>query len=96
MHEDGAEAVVLGGLGLPGLAEVIGHNVPVPLIDNVLAEVRAAEAVAALGARKATLGSYALPGPIETTGVAPRLATLLQGRQPAEAAAPGGAQGTAG
>jgi allantoin racemase len=96
VHEDGAEAVILGGLGLAGLAEAIANNVPVPLVDNVLAAVRAAEAAAGLGARKATLGSFALPAPIETVGLAPRLAALLEGRQHGEGAAPGGAQGSAG
>jgi len=96
VDEDGAEAVILGGLGLAGLAEAIADTVPVPLIDNVRAAVRAAEAAAGLGTRKARLGSFALPAPIETTGLAPRLAALLEGRQHGERAAPGGGQGSAG
>jgi len=96
VHEDGAEAVILGGLGLAGLAGAIADKVPVPVIDNVLAAVRAAEAVASLGTRKATLGSFASPAPIATTGLAPRLAALLEGRQAGELAAPEGVPGAAG
>jgi allantoin racemase len=90
--EDGAEAVILGGLGLAGLADAIADKVPVPVIDSALAAVLAAEAAASLGARKATRGSFASPAPIATTGLASPLAALLEGRQVGELAAPEGAQ----
>jgi Asp/Glu/hydantoin racemase len=78
-EEDGAEAVILGGLGLAGLAEAIAARVPVPVIDNVVAGVRYAEAVVALGTAKARTGSFAPTTPIKTIGLSPQLATLIEG-----------------
>src|ERR1700674_1447969 len=80
-QEDGAEVVILGGLGLAGLAERIGAEVPVPVIDNVVASVRVAEAAATLGVAKAKSGSFAAAPPVKTTGLSPALAPLLEGRE---------------
>jgi allantoin racemase len=77
--EDGAEVIILGGLGLAGLADRIAEAVPVPIIDNVVAAVRAAEAAAGLGVRQATTGSFAPATPIETTALSAPLAALLEG-----------------
>src|SRR5262244_1107845 len=35
-EDDGAEIVILGGLGLAGLAELLVDKVPVPVVDNVV------------------------------------------------------------
>jgi allantoin racemase len=78
-EEDGADAVILGGLGLAGLAEQIADKVPIPVIDNVVAGIRVAEAAAALGAAKARTGSFAPAAPIKTTGLSPQLAALVEG-----------------
>jgi len=78
-REDRAEAVILGGLGLAGLAEQIADRVPVPVIDNVVAGVRVAEAAAALGAEKPKTGSFAPATPIKTTGLSAPLASLIEG-----------------
>jgi allantoin racemase len=78
---DGAEVVILGGLGLAGLAERVHAEVGVPVIDNVAASVRMAEAAATLGAAKARSGSFAAATPVKTTGLAPALAALLEGRE---------------
>jgi Asp/Glu/hydantoin racemase len=78
--EDGADAIILGGLGLAGLAAQIAADVPVPLIDNVVAAVRMAEAAATLGAVKARTGSFALKEPVKTLGLSAQLASLLEGR----------------
>ena len=80
-QEDGAEVVILGGLGLAGLAERIDAEVPVPVIDNVVASVRVAEAAATLGVAKAKSGSFAAATPVKTTGLTPALAALLEGRE---------------
>jgi allantoin racemase len=80
-QEDGAEAVILGGLGLAGLADRVADQVPVPVIDSLVAGVRAAEATASLGARKAATGSFAPATPIETAALSRPLATLLEGRR---------------
>ncbi|HEX2338515.1 MAG TPA: aspartate/glutamate racemase family protein [Hyphomicrobiaceae bacterium] len=79
-HEDGADAMILGGLGLAGLADRIAGKVPVPVIDNVVAAVRAAETAASLGPVKATTGAFAAGAPIETTSLSARLAALIEGR----------------
>jgi allantoin racemase len=77
--EDGAEAIILGGLGLAGLAERIADKVPVPLIDNVAAAVRAAEAAA--GLHKATAGSFAPAPAVATIGLSESLAALIEGSE---------------
>ncbi|HJZ30643.1 MAG TPA: aspartate/glutamate racemase family protein [Hyphomicrobiaceae bacterium] len=76
---DGAEVVILGGLGLAGLAERIADEVPIPVIDNVVAAVGFAEAAAASGAAKARVGSFAPAPPVRTQGLSPALAALLEG-----------------
>src|SRR5436190_10042870 len=81
VQEDSAEVVILGGLGLAGLAGRIGDEVPVPVIDNVVASVRVAEAAATLGAAKARSGSFAAATPVKTTGLSPALGALLEGRE---------------
>ena len=55
-EQDGAQAVILGGAALAGLAARFAHDVPVPLVDSVLAGARVAAArasayVAAVAAR---------------------------------------------
>jgi allantoin racemase len=80
-QEDGAEVVILGGLGLAGLAERIRAEVPIPVIDNVVASVRVAEAATTLGVAKAKSGSFAAATPVKTTGLSPALAALLEGRE---------------
>ncbi|RTL66723.1 MAG: Asp/Glu racemase [Hyphomicrobiales bacterium] len=81
VKEDGADAVILGGLGLAGLAERIAADVPVPLIDNVVAAIRMAEAAATLGVSKAKSGSFSTGEPVKTLGLSAPLAALLEGRQ---------------
>lgn len=80
VEEDGAEAVILGGLGLAGLAQRIAGDIPVPLIDNVVAAVRVAEAATTLGTTKARAGSFAITEPVKTLGLSSQLAALLEGR----------------
>jgi Asp/Glu/hydantoin racemase len=80
IDQDGADAIILGGLGLAGLAERIAADVPVPLIDNVVAAVRMAEAAATLGVSKAKSGSFSAGEPVKTLGLSAQLAALLEGR----------------
>jgi Asp/Glu/hydantoin racemase len=67
---DGAEAVVLGGAGLAGLASRLDAGVPV--VCSVEAGIRAA--LAALGQRPA---KALLAAPAETIGLSPALAARL-------------------
>ncbi|MEQ8346085.1 MAG: aspartate/glutamate racemase family protein [Sneathiellaceae bacterium] len=77
--EDGADAVVLAGAPLAGLAERIADRVPVPLVDCVAAATRQAETLALLGVRKARLGNFRRPDPKPSSGLAPALADLVGG-----------------
>ena len=70
--EGDAEAVILGGAGLAGLAERIQPDVPVPVICSVEAGTRAV--LAAAGRRL----EPAVP-PVESTGLGVGLARLLAG-----------------
>jgi Asp/Glu/hydantoin racemase len=71
-EEDGAEAVILGGAGLAGLAARLAPRVCVPVICSVEAGVQAA--IAALRQP----GAGMLPhGPVETVGLSPELARML-------------------
>ncbi len=79
VEADGAEAVILGGLGLAGVAEQIADRVPVPVIDGVIAGVLAAEAAARLKAGKAEQGSFAPTTATATSGLSPALAARLAG-----------------
>lgn len=80
VRDGGADAVILGGAGLAGLAARIADRVPVPLVDGVAAAVKAAEGLAALKPAKAREGSYAATTPVETVGLAGPLAARMQGR----------------
>jgi allantoin racemase len=70
--EDGADVVILGGAALAGLAAKIQRAVPVPVLCSV-----ETGAVAVLGAAAGARG-WTRPAPaVETTGLAPALAKLL-------------------
>ena len=81
VQRDGADVVILGGIGFAGLAERIAGKVPVPLIDNVVAAVQMAEAAAALKLAKPTTGSFAATAPVRTTGLSAELAALIEGQK---------------
>jgi Asp/Glu/hydantoin racemase len=70
---DGAEAVVLGGAGLAGLAAKLAALVPVPVLCSVETGIRAA--FAALGG--APIGVGTVHAPVETIGLSAALAKRL-------------------
>lgn len=82
--EDGADAVILGGGGLAGLAEGLTDAVPVPVpvLCSVAAGVRAVVSVAQSAAPKPSAGTYALPEPVDTIGLSPALARAMRGNGP--------------
>jgi allantoin racemase len=80
--DHGAEAVILGGAGLAGLASRMADQVPVPLIDCVAAAVTTAEALARLAPRKALEGSHAPIQPIPTVGLGAELRALMERSAP--------------
>jgi Asp/Glu/hydantoin racemase len=73
----GADVVILGGAPLAGLAEKVRDRIPVPVVDQVQAAVKQAEALVALAARKATVGTFRRPGPKASKGLAPSLAERI-------------------
>ncbi len=75
--EHGADTVILGGAGLAGLAGQIADQVPVPLIDSLIAAVRMAEQLAGLGVIKSRIGTFALTPAVESTGLSPALSARL-------------------
>lgn len=70
VEEDGAEAVILAGGPLAGLAPRLADRVPVPLVDGTAAAVRLAEALAGL------TRIPRMPRPRRPTGFAPDVAAL--------------------
>ncbi len=68
---DGATAVILGGAGLAGIAGHIAKDVPVPLIDGLVAAVHWAEAMAGKP------GAPAPRGGVPSQGLAQPLEDLL-------------------
>ncbi|TPQ32766.1 Asp/Glu/hydantoin racemase [Bradyrhizobium guangdongense] len=78
--EDEADVLIFAGAPLSGLAERVADQVPVPVIDQVVAAVKQAEALAALRLRKATAGTYRRPNAKPTTGLAAALAARLEHR----------------
>ncbi|MBP0445915.1 aspartate/glutamate racemase family protein [Roseomonas sp. SSH11] len=77
--EDGADAVILAGAPLAGLAGRVAARVPVPLVDGVQAAVKQLEALVSLRPRKAEAGSYRRPAPKESAGLPAALARRIGG-----------------
>lgn len=72
--EDEADVVILAGAPLAGLADKVRDRIPVPVVDQMAAAVKQAEALVTLGVRKATAGTYRRPAPKATIGLPPALA----------------------
>ena len=80
VKENRADVVILGGAGLAGIADHLQPRVSRPLIDSVKALVTAAEHLGRTRPKKPTTGSFAPTTPVETVGLSPRLAALMEGR----------------
>ena len=78
--EQGADAVVLGGAALAGMAPRLQPCVTVPLLDGIACGVKLLEGLVALGLPKPGVGSYAAPKGRVVTGIDPALAGVLAGR----------------
>ena len=76
--ETEADVVILGGAPLAGLAAKVKHRIPVPLVDQVQAAVKQAEALVALQVRKATTGTFRRPPAKATTGLPAALAARIE------------------
>jgi allantoin racemase len=75
-----ADAVILAGAPLAGLAARIKDRVPVPVVDQMAAAVKQAEALVTLGVRKPTAGTFRRPGAKATMGLPEALAALIERR----------------
>nr|WP_145545023.1 aspartate/glutamate racemase family protein [Variovorax boronicumulans] len=75
--EDGADAIVLAGAPLAGLARSLRGQLPVPVVDGVSSAVRHAESLVALAPGKATRGSFAPPPVKPNAGLPEAIARLL-------------------
>jgi len=73
----GADVVILGGAPLAGLAEKVRERIPVPVVDQVQAAVKQAEALVALKPLKATAGTFRRPGAKSSIGLTPALASRI-------------------
>jgi allantoin racemase len=69
IHEDRADAIVLGCAGMADLAKRIGDELRVPVVDGVTAAVKLVEALVALGLRTSKVGDLAFPLPKAYTGL---------------------------
>ena len=75
--EDGADVVILAGAPLAGLAARVRDRIAVPVIDQMAAAVKMAEALVTLNPRKATAGTFRRPPAKPTIGLADALARRI-------------------
>lgn len=80
VSEDAADCVILAGAPLAGLAARVAGRIPVPVIDQVAAALKQAEALVALKPRKALAGSFRRPPAKATLGLTSALAARIEGR----------------
>ncbi len=73
-----ADVVILAGAPLAGLAERVRDRIPVPVVDQMAAALKQAEALATLKVRKATAGTFRRPAAKPTTGLSAELARRFE------------------
>ena len=66
IEEDEADVIILGGAPLAGLADKVKDRIPVPVVDQIGAAVKQAEALVSLSTRKARAGTFRRPDPKPT------------------------------
>lgn len=81
VREDGADAIVLAGAPLAGLARSIAGRIPVPAVDGVSSAVRHAELLVSTRAGAARAGSFCPPPRKAHQGLTPEIAALLDQAQ---------------
>jgi allantoin racemase len=75
-----ADAVILAGAPLAGLAARIRDRLPVPVVDQMAAAVKQAEVLVTLGLGKATIGTFRRPDAKPTIGLPRSLAARIERR----------------
>ncbi|NKX56460.1 aspartate/glutamate racemase family protein [Arthrobacter mobilis] len=83
VDQDGADAVILAGAPLAGLARELKDQIPVPVVDGIGAGIRLAEAVVGLDGGSHRVGSFAAPPAKRRAGLSPALEGCLDGLQDA-------------
>lgn len=78
--EDEADCVILAGAPLAGLADKVAARIPVPVVDQMGAALKQAEALVALKPHKASAGSFRRPPAKPTLGLGGALAARIEGR----------------
>jgi allantoin racemase len=78
--EDGADVIILAGAPLAGLAARVRDRIPVPLVDQIAAAVKQAEAIVTLSPGIATAGTFRRPEPKSSSGLSPALAARFDHR----------------
>ena len=76
--ETEADVVIFSGAPLAGLAERVKERIPVPVVDQVQAAVKQAEALIALRLRKPIAGTFRRPPPKDTAGLPSALARRIE------------------
>jgi allantoin racemase len=76
--ERDADVAILAGAALAGPAVRARDLIRVPVVEPIVAAVKQAEALLALGTLKATRGSFRRPAPKTSTGLAAKLADYLE------------------
>jgi len=80
VREDGADVIILAGAPLAGLGHQVRDRIPVPIVDPIGAAVKQAEALVALGARKAVAGAFKRPAAKPTSGLDEAVAAVIEHR----------------
>jgi allantoin racemase len=83
VEEDGADVIILAGAPLTGLAEKIRDRVSVPVVDQVVAAVKQAEALLALNVKPALAGTFRRPDAKLSSGLPAPLSAWLAHQEPA-------------
>lgn len=81
LSEDGADVVILAGAGLAGLADTLAPSLSKPILCSVQVGIDTVVAMSRAAFQKPLTGSFALPPPVETTGLRTALAQLCEGRR---------------
>jgi allantoin racemase len=74
----GADVIILAGAPLAGLAEKVRERIDAPVIDQMAAAVKQAEALIALNPRKARAGAFRRPDAKQTRGLSAALAARIE------------------
>jgi allantoin racemase len=78
IDELGADVIILAGAPLAGLASKVRDRIAVPVIDQMAAAIKQAEALIALNPRKAQAGAFRRPDGKQTRGLPAALAARIE------------------